>query len=137
MKNTILAIIVGGLLITSSLYITAEKEVNDLNQDEEIEEELSNEKVSEEFVNCLQEKGVVIYGSSTCSACAKLEEEYGGYSVMEKIYLDCSGLGSEEDFMECREKMQTGYVPEVQIKGELFDGWGSPENLSKETGCPL
>jgi len=91
---------------------------------------------SAEFVECLRREGVVIYGSSVCPLCRELEREYGGYDNISSIYLDC-GKGSKEEIERCREEMKGEYVPEVQIGGELFEGWGSPENLSQETGCEL
>ena len=91
----------------------------------------------EQFIECLAEAGVVIYGSQTCPACFQLEQEYGGKAVIGPIYLDCSGLGSEEETKRCMEEMQTRYVPEIQIKGEFFEGWGSPEALAEVTGCTL
>jgi len=89
------------------------------------------------FIQCLANAGVVIYGSSTCPACARLEREYGGYEIVKPIYLDCSGLGIAEETERCRNEMKTRYVPEIQIKGELFDGWGSPQALAEATGCQL
>ncbi len=84
------------------------------------------------FVECLAENGVVIYGSRTCPACASLSEEYGGYEKMKPIYVECT---VEQE--RCIEEMLVGYVPVVQINGEIFDDWGSPENLARETGCRI
>lgn len=89
------------------------------------------------FIKCLLAEGVVIYGSSTCPACHQLEQEHGGYEKIRPIYLDCSGFGSERERERCQEEMKTVYVPEIQIKGELFEKWGSPENLAEATGCEV
>ena len=100
-------------------------------------EEIQGNRINEEFINCLSEAGVVIYGSSTCPACARLEEEYGGYEIIKPIYIDCSGIKSEEEREKCLEEAKTGFVPEIQIKGEVLNEWGSPETLSEITGCSL
>jgi len=84
------------------------------------------------FVQCLYDAGVVIYGSYTCPACAQLAEELGGYSAIGLIYVECN------DFWErCEREMKTAYVPEVQIKGVLFEDWATAESLSKKTGCKI
>ncbi len=134
----VLALIGGGAL----LFLT---EVADENNELPPEEEVNEDKnqngeeviVDSSFIDCLADAGVVIYGSSTCPACNRLEEEYGGYEVVAPIYLDCSGLGTVEETERCRSEMKTNFVPEVQIKGEVFDDWGSPENLAEEVGCEL
>lgn len=140
-KKTIISIIIAFSFIAGAIYFAlaedeskgiAEKPiVNGSNEPEEKTE------IPDEFIQCLKEEGVVIYGSSTCPACARLEEEYGGYEKVKSIYLDCSGLGSQEEAERCMEEMQTSYIPEVHIKGRLFEGWGSPEALAEATGCQL
>jgi len=104
---------------------------------EDINEEKNNEKITDEFIQCLAEAGVIIYGSKTCPACDSLVQEYGDYEKIKPIYLDCSGITSEEEAKRCLEEIKTGYIPEVQIKGNLFEDWGSPEALAEITGCKL
>ncbi len=121
MSKNILAIIAGLILISGAFYVTIEE---------------NNEEMSE-FIECLKEEGVVIYGSSTCPACKVLEDSYGGREVIDPIYLDCSGFGSEEEVERCSEEMQTDLVPEIQIKGELLEDRRSPQCLSEITGCEI
>ncbi len=87
---------------------------------------------SSNFIDCLQKKGVVIYGTPTCPYCVQLVAEYDAYDDFEKIYVDCN-----TDYERCNNEMLTDGVPEIQIEGKFFKGWGSPENLAKETGCVL
>ncbi len=89
-------------------------------------------EITNSFIQCLAGNGVVIYGSRTCPACKKLSEEYKGYDNMDLIYVECT-----EDYERCKEEMLVGYVPAIQINGEIYNKWGSPENLAKETGCEL
>ncbi len=116
------------ILIGGGALLLAMEPVDEDNQ--EIAEESNG--IESSFLECLANEGVVIYGSKTCPACAQLAEEYGGYENMEPIYVECT-----EDYQRCNEEMLVGYVPAIQIDGELYDGWGSPENLAKETGCEL
>ncbi len=116
-----------------------EEEVNTPIFEEELlepkEEEIvidENKEVTSEFVKCLADSGMIIYGSATCPACVSLVEVLGGYEMVEPIYVECS-----ENWDICEEEKETGYVPEVQIEGVLFEGGKTPENFSMETGCEL
>ncbi len=146
-KETILAIAVAVIMISGSVYfIQGEKasvyenskpkegmvDGKDNNNDQ-----VKVGEVTEEFISCLKDAGVVIYGSKTCPACADLEKMYGGYEMIKPIYLDCSGLGSAEENERCMEEKQTMYVPEIQINGELLEERRSPQCLSDITGCEL
>ncbi len=85
-----------------------------------------------EFIQCLADSGMVIYGSSTCPACATLINLFGGYELAEPIYVECS-----DDWDVCEANKETGYVPEVRINDVLFEGERSLENFAAETGCEL
>ena len=135
MNKTILAILVGAFLISSALYLTRpgtdnviEKENNVVNE-EENNADPENEEMSA-LVDCLKEKEVVIYGSKTCPACAQLVDGFGGYDIIAPIYVECM-----EERERCTEEKQTGYVPEIQIKGELYEEGRSPEKLASKTDC--
>jgi hypothetical protein len=150
-KKIVLSIIITLLLIGGSIYYVQEikqEKITETGKKVEtptINSGINNDQtdngqeveIPDEFIQCLKENGVVVYGSSTCPACSRLEQEYGGYDKIKPIYLDCSGLGTEEETERCKEEMQTSYIPEVQIKGELFEGWGSPEALAEVIGCQL
>ncbi len=99
--------------------------------EENAEHETPSETFSmEEFVLCLKEEGVIIYGSVTCPFCHQLAQMFGGYDVIDPIYVECS-----EDHERCMEEMQTNGVPEIQIKGELYQGGRSPEEIGRAVGC--
>lgn len=108
--------------------VIEEKETK-IQQEETTEDE---EKEGRSFIECLADSGVVIYGSEWCPACSRLVEEFGGYEIVEPIYVECT---IEEE--KCAREMQDIYVPEIQIQGELFDDLRSPESLAEETGCKL
>ena len=100
-------------------------------EDTEGEEKEPNEgKGLTELIACLEREGVVIYGSRTCPACAQLAEGFGGYEEIESIYVECT-----EDYARCGEEKTTGWVPEIQIKGELYEGGRSPGSIAEEAGC--
>ncbi len=84
------------------------------------------------FIECLDEKGVVIYGTLTCPACTYLAESLGGYKVIDKIFVDCI-----ENNERCNQEMKTGFVPEIQIRGLLYEGETTPESLAQEVNCKL
>ena len=87
---------------------------------------------SAEFIQCLADAGMIIYGSSSCGACASLAEQFGGYDAMSPIYVEC------RDFQErCDTEKQVNYVPEVQINGLVFQDRKTLENFAIETGCEL
>lgn len=148
MKKNILIAVIFFVAIIGIVSIATIKPGENLNEDDSNSNNIVNKEddpnlgintdaVNDNFIQCLADAGVVIYGSSTCPACAQLEEEYSGYKTIKPIYLDCSGRGTEEETQRCMNEMKTRYVPEIQIKGELFEGWGSPETLAEEVGCQL
>ncbi len=150
MSKTILAILIGALLISGALYLTMPDddlyfEVNENENEEEVilEENNNNEEDSDELgaidneetvdlIDCLRKEGIVIYGSKTCPACAQLASSFGGYDVIEKIYVECT-----EDYDRCGEEKKTGYVPEIQIKGDLYEEGRSPAQLAAAVGCEI
>ncbi len=139
-------------MISGALYITSPKEEIEIeiNDDEEIveeeiieEEEAESEEKEEEedakveedeeianTVDCLEEEGVVIYGLRTCSACAQLAEGFGGYDVIESIYVECA-----EERDRCNEEKLTRSVPEIQIRGEVHEGRRDPSSLAEAVEC--
>ena len=96
------------------------------------DESLLPEGELSEFVRCLANAGVVVYGSKTCPACFALVETLGGYDVAAPVYVECA-----ENPQRCEAEMRTNYVPEIQIKGAAFDGPRTLEGLSEATGCKL
>jgi len=82
------------------------------------------------LVSCLKESGVVIYGSPTCPACAAFVDQFGGHDVIDPIYIEC---GADDD--RCYNEIKTGYVPEIQINGEVYSGPRSPQDLANLVRC--
>ncbi len=110
-----------------------EREVEEFTEDEEdelSEVEKEEEKDIEDLVSCLKEGELVIYGLKTCPACAQLVASFGGEEFVESIYIECM-----EDREKCEEEKTTGYVPEIRIKGELYQGSRDLSSLAKATDC--
>ncbi len=85
----------------------------------------------EALVSCLEEEGVVIYGVIWCPACGRMVEDFGGYEVIDPIYIDCS-----EEVDRCRDETRTPYFPEIQIKGDLYTSTDrDPLVIAKKVGC--
>ncbi len=99
-----------------------ESEIDDLN--------IFKEVTMNDFVDCLVEEGVIVYASRTCSACGHFANEFGGYEKVENLFVECT-----EERQRCSNEKKTGYVPEIQIEGELYDGNRSLYFLSEKTNC--
>ncbi len=84
----------------------------------------------ESFIKCLEDSGVIIYGSRTCPACTALANDFGGYEKIESIYIECS-----QEPERCDLEMKDFFVPEIQIQGELYEGARTLEGLSERTNC--
>lgn len=85
-----------------------------------------------ELIQCLAANNIVIYGTSTCPACAQLINSLGGYQAVEPIYIECS-----QETEVCMQNMQTDYVPEIQVNGELYTGSRNPQDLAEQFGCQI
>ncbi len=106
---------------------TIEKE-NDTADEKEPDDVVVKEE--NDFISCLENKGVVIYGYAWCPACKQLVEHLGGYDIVEPIYVECT---QEED--RCREEMIGMDVPEIQIQGEIYKGSRNIEKIAEKTSC--
>ncbi len=155
----ILSVICGAVLIFISWYyvnVWSEREHNDLLTEEKVSTEhesetlegLENYLEGEDYlyddleegekedsgktslIECLEKRDVVIYGSKTCPACASLANSFGGYEAISAIYVECS-----EDRATCDKNKKTGYVPEIQIEGELYEGGRDPATLASVVNC--
>ncbi len=93
----------------------------------------NNEEVTtDDFIQCLAEAGLVVYASSTCPACADLAQRFGGYDAVEPIFVECS-----QERTRCENEMKTNFVPEIQIKGNLYQGPRDLNSLAEITNCQL
>ena len=84
----------------------------------------------DELVSCLKTAGVVIYGTVTCPFCVRLVEDFGGYEVIGPIYVECTEYSDR-----CNEEMIGRGVPEIQIKGEMYQGSRVPADIGRAVGC--
>ncbi len=84
------------------------------------------------FNKCLADNGLVIYGSNTCPHCRNLVTLLGGYDVASSIYVECS-----QERERCNNEAKTGYIPEIQLNGEIFEDARTLESFAQETGCPV
>ncbi len=155
-NKTVLSILIGAFLITGSLYLVIfsgdynhQEESNDVIGTERQEESSQERKESmeeteldkkpieddedlSEIIDCLEKNDVVVYGSETCPACASLAASFGGYEKMGDLYVECM-----EDVDRCNEEKVTGFVPEIQIDGSLYEGSRDINILAREVGCEI
>ncbi len=85
---------------------------------------------TDEFIQCLVDSGMVVYASKTCPACSSLASLFGGYDSVQNLFVLCS-----EERDRCNTEMESYYVPEIQINGELFEGEETLKNFAAKTGC--
>ena len=95
-------------------------------------EELEVENTMDEFVQCLIDKGVVVYASETCPACSSFAQMFGGYEKVKNLFVLCG-----EETERCISEMLTNYVPEIQVNEEVYQGQRSLEGLAEVTNCNL
>lgn len=131
-KNKI-SFLVAVILISGSLYISGA--FDGLRANITPDESPSTEMGA--FIDCLAENELVIFGSEWCPACGQLADSLGGYDAIDSIYVECTESGSEEERERCKEEAKTGYVPEIQIEGEVYEGPRDPESLGEVVGCSL
>lgn len=132
MKKILLAVIVLMLVLTTAFILKR----NSFQFADNINVTPTTTKSPSQFIECLAQKGVAIYGSSTCPACKNLLSYFKDFGSLDSIYFDCSSSNAKIR-QKCSENMQTEYVPETQINGVLIKERVTPEILSEKTGCKL
>lgn len=143
MKEIIIALVLMALLIGGMMFFTRDDDERNIVEETDgvnvVEEVVEQEEVlgsqdapSDEFIQCLVDSDMVVYASKTCPACTDFANTFGGYDAVENLFVLC---GEQQDV--CQEKMQTGYVPEIQFEGEVFQGDRSLQALSELTNCEL
>ena len=85
-----------------------------------------------EFNDCLAQKGIVIYGSEWCPACQALIQTLGGKEATASVYVECT-----QNQERCGAEAKTGFVPEIQFNGEVYQGSRSIQDLAELTGCKI
>lgn len=96
----------------------------------DIKERIENKITKKEMFDCLAREGVVVYGTHWCPACVNLIEKWGGRETIDPIYVDCN-----LNFERCSREQKTNYVPEIQIKGEVYHGSRELDIILGKTGC--
>jgi glutaredoxin len=120
-----------GYNMDESLTQNLEEETNVPNQQEAPPLSLEEIMQLENFVQCLSEANVVIYASRTCSACAALISQFGGYDVAAPIVIECG------DSPELCDQKNITAVPTIFINDQEYSGNRSLESFAQETGCNL
>ena len=82
------------------------------------------------FIECLDDSNVKMYGAEWCPYCTELAESFGGYDVVDPIWVECT-----EEQQRCEEEMIDSGVPEIQIEGEKYEGQRNPEAIGEAAGC--
>ena len=121
---------VGVIVIIAAVLVVPLIIASQRNNESEREERALSREQDAQLVACLEEANVVVYGTETCPACTRFAMQFGGYDVIEPIYVECA-----DDPEKCNANMQTEFVPEVQINGTVVEDT-SKAGLAAQTGCP-
>ena len=91
---------------------------------------------SDQFAQCLTDKGAKFYGAFWCSHCISQKKMFG--QSFEKInYIECSTPDGKSQIKECEEAGINGYPTWKFADGSKVEGEVSFEVLSQKTGCEL
>jgi hypothetical protein len=85
----------------------------------------------DDFAKCLNEKGMTIYGTDTCTYCKAQKEDFGN-AFQYLDYVNCAYQGSE-----CDAAGVTGYPTWTTPEGGKLPGKQSMDYLSRIADCPL
>lgn len=121
---------VGLIVIIAAVVVVPLIIASQRNNESEREERVLSRQNDAQLVECLAEANVIVYGSRTCPECTRFAMQFGGYDVIDPIYVECA-----DNPEECQANMQTKGVPEVQIDGVLARD-RSKAGLAAQTGCP-
>jgi hypothetical protein len=94
----------------------------------------------DEFATCLKESGVLMYGSMTCSICAKQRDLFGGsFELLGEI--ECHPRGENPQTELCLEKdiekTPTWVVEKDGVEVERLVGFQNLEKLAEISGCSI
>lgn len=97
-------------------------------------------KESKRFVECLQERGVVMYGSYVCPACISNKRVFGP-AEKDLPYIECHPNGPNTQTELCREKgIRATPTWIIERDGEEIEravGFMGKEELAAFSGCSL
>jgi len=82
------------------------------------------------FVQCLNESRFKIYGANWCPYCQELISMFGGYDIVNPIYVECT------EYNEVCNQENISMYPTIKINGHVYHGERSIQAFSQETGCP-
>ncbi len=125
MKKTIVIVLAILLAVVGIYYFMTKEQVVE-------DDDVKGESTNSEFIQCLIDSGMEVYASKTCPACSDFANSLGGYDAIANLFVFC-----DDDMDRCNEKMQTNYVPEIQINGEVHEGSRDLDSLADLTGCKL
>ena len=128
-KKMMMLIMLLTIIVVSACTNNEENNTND----DELNNGLTNEEtLFKEFNECLAGAGIIIYGSEWCPACQALVDLLGGKNAVTPVYIECT---QNQDL--CAEEKKTRYVPEIQLRGEVYEGARSIAAFAQTTGCAV
>ncbi|MDJ0849836.1 MAG: thioredoxin family protein [Myxococcota bacterium] len=91
------------------------------------------------LARCLSERGVVYYGSATCSACRAQKQEFGdAFAAVTEV--ECHPHSEDNDTQRCLARgIQVTPTWLIERSGEevgRLEGARPPDELAAFSGCP-
>ncbi len=90
------------------------------------------------LARCLSERGVVYYGSATCSACRNQKEAFGdAFAGVVEVECHPNTRGNEVERCLARgiRVTPTWLIEEAGVERSRLEGARSPEDLARFSGC--
>ncbi len=100
-----------------------------VNLPEREEEDFSQDENIKNLVSCLEKEEFIIYGADWCGFCRQVVELFGGYAMVDPIYVECT-----DNPEICNKENIEGY-PTIKIKGEIYTGQRTLEAFALGAGC--
>ena len=90
----------------------------------------------DEFAQCLNDKGVKMYGAFWCPHCKNQKEEFGK-SWQYVNYVECSTADGNSQLKVCQDANIQGYPTWEFGDGERLEGEVPFATLAEKSGCSL
>lgn len=91
------------------------------------------------FAECLNQKGVKLYGAYWCSHCANQKAHFGKQAIPKLPYIECDPRGKNPQIKLCLDKgmRERGYPTWEFQDGSFVSGEMELAEISAESGCAL
>lgn len=89
------------------------------------------------FAECLNSKGVKMYGAYWCPHCANQKKLFGAQGFEKITYIECDPRGANANPELCKQKNVKGFPTWELPGGKIVTGEQTLDELSQNSSCPL